>query len=504
MVLLKAITRPLSKAISKAFMGASDNFASKAAKWATTAGKDTVEQSPEVADAIVQKLMKEFDEVRHLGEKAGANVTKLVDEGNKELYNSMKSLRSEIIADKAEIQRLTRTINPMKKLEPDMIDRGAKERAELMLADLKNKVIANDESMRYLGDAWEKSNAGYVHEAMESLKEVNIPMAHPGVQGAVGKYQKAFNLTKHIANQTAKGSDTAFIKQYVALKRSPAASRKLELWLANPKNNARINKLMRKDRLADLMTGTKMTKREKIMGATLSDTAKRLGLSGAAMVGGLGLLKVYNWFGGNSPSKISSQSVSAFSGINSLNVSGYAKSIVNEAKSSAAKISQLSFPDNLTAGSAESAIQSYISVTAKEVNDIQKSLSQWQTVIDSSENKELARSIGSNIKAFADGTANSITRLAKGLGVNVSLESSVNVPTNQGVMSEEANKIQNLLGLQETGAFNKQTVNMLKSLEQQFNQKADSKEFTGAFAKNDGSFATYDELLQAFNRINDY
>lgn len=496
----------MAKAVAKAFGKASDDLARASAKWWSKAGSKAAEETAEGAARMAEKLVTDFKQVSELGEKAGAEVNKLIRSGHGDLSKALQRLRSEILDDQREIQRLTRTVYPTKKIDPQQIDEVAHEQAEQMLMDLQGRVAENQELMQTLSGAWQRANSGDVKGALEILRASDAPMTHPGVAQARGKYEEAFNLTKNIMNQSTPGSDAAFVKKYIALKRSPAAQRKLELWLANPQNNARLNRLMSKDKIADLISGGgKLTRRQKLLGLTMGDTAKRLGISTAALAGGAGLLKIYNWFNENPPAERSRASNNLSSSLARLEVYGRGRVPLNEAKSSLSDIAKLSTGVNsaLKGPNAERAAQMYVTKMSKEINDINSALEDWDAVIEGSNNPGMARQFGQKISGFVQEHTNNLMGLAKQLGVEADVSKTPGMPS-KSPGKNEVSEIQGLLGINQTGRVDRNTIRALKGLEQDFNRKADTNKWTSALVAPDGRITDLNTLIKAFNIINKY
>jgi len=504
--LLRKLVSPVAKAVAKAFGSASDDLARASAKWWARAGKEAVEESAEGAARMAEKLVTDFKQVSDLGEKAGAEVTKLVRSGHGDLSKALQRLRAEILEDQREIQRLTRTVYPTKKVDPQQLDQVAHEQAEQMLMDLQGRVTENQKLMETLSGAWQNANSGNVRGALDVLRSSDAPMTHPGVAQARGKYEEAFNLTQNIMKQTTSGSDTAFVRKYIALKRNPAASRQLELWLANPQNNARLSKLMSKDKIADLIAGGgKLTTRQKIMGLTVGDTARRLGLSAAALAGGAALLKIYSWFDDNPPAENSKASNGLSSELSRLEVSGRGRVVVNEAKGSLSDMARLSagVDSALKGENAERAIQMYVTKMSKEINDINGALGDWQTVVEGSDNPELAKQLGQKITTFVQESTNTLVGLAERLGVSADISKTPGM-TIKEPGKNEVSEIQGLLGIQQTGRVDRNTIQTLKRLEQDFNKRSKTDEWTGALVAPDGRITDRNTLIEAFNIVNNY
>lgn len=502
--LLRRLVTPVVKTVAKAFGSASDDLTRASAKWWAKAGKEVAEETGEQATRLVDKLISGFKQVSELGEKAGAEVNNLVREGHKDLGKAIQRLRSEVVEDQREIQRLTRTIYPTKKVSPEELDEVAQEQAEQMLIELQGRVRENKGIMESLSSAWKRASDGQVEDAINILEGTEVPLTHPGVAAARNKYNEALNLTRNIMNQATTGSDAAFLKKYLALKRSPAAKRKLELWLANPRNNARLNKLMERDKIADILEAGRLTRRQKLLGVSIGDTAKRLGVGTAALAGGAGLLKVYDWFSDNPPDKNVKVATGLGFQISRLQVRGPGAAILNDVKNSLSTISNAAknVETKLSTEDAKDATQEYITTVSNEVNDINTNLSKWQMVVDNSNNPREAQRIGQKLTKYVENLTGTLVSLSKKLGVSIDISKTPDMVAQVG--ENEVSKIQDLLGIRQTGKVDRNTINVLRRLEQEFNDRSGTNEWTNALVSPNGDITDYNNLIRAFNVINQY
>lgn len=377
-----------------------------------------------------------------------------------------------------------------------------------MLIGLQNKVAENKGALESLGGVWEKATSNNVYEALNALKGADIGGTHPGVGMARSKLEEATRLAENIGKAVHKGSDTSFLKKYMSLKRSPTGKQELQKFLANPQNLQRLNKMMSKDKLFKILDEGKMTTRQKLLGVSLGDTAKRLGLGTAAVAAGTALLKVYDWFSGHNPASKANEYSNLANQISKIGATGQGIGVAEEVRESLKKMESVSKEaEGLASEDKEEAKRSateYVGRMTKEVDDINSALGNWNKVVEGSRDKELAIRLGGEVSQAVRDFRSELVDLAKTLGVSTNISRTPGVSGRTVTNKNDISEVQGLLGLPITGRLDRKTINNLRQLERQFNQKADTDEFTGAFVRSDGSIINPDNLVKAFNLIKQY
>jgi hypothetical protein len=113
----------------------------------------------------------------------------------------------------------------------------------------------------------------------------------------------------------------------------------------------------------------------------------------------------------------------------------------------------------------------------------------------------MAYGIGQKIKNYIETSAKNLSDLARQLGVNIDIS---RTPTITAPGKSEVSNIQQLLGITQTGQVDRNTISTLKQLENEFNTRAGTKEWTGTFVSPSGNIANYDDIIKSFNIINQY
>ena len=327
-----------------------------------------------------------------------------------------------------------------------------------------------------------------------------------GIDGVFRKNRQVLKLTSKNL-----GSDTKFLQEFLSLKRNPAAAKKLELWSANPHNFNKLEKLMHKDKIFDIITKGKMTTRQKLMGVTLGDTAKRLGIGTAAVATAGGAIGVYSWFDDNDPKETATQAEDIVTNLRGLKVHGYGKTILTRILTTIEGIGRLSSKTNggLSSNPVK-ASEEYVDGASRGLQQLHEHMQQWEIVVQSSSDQDKAREIGSQLNGLINKMATSLESAGTMVGIGAT-GAGAGVAGKTMTKSNNISKIQGFLrsnfnaGIRQTGELDRDTVQALRVLEQNFNRKSGDTRFTGLFVVPEANHViNYDDLVEAYRRITKY
>jgi len=258
----------------------------------------------------------------------------------------------------------------------------------------------------------------------------------------------------------------------------------------------------RPDLMAQVTKGeiTRVPLRQSLVGLTRGDTVKRLGLGAAGLTAtGFGAVKAFDWFGKNDPAQTAKDSTLVRGSISSLRVKEPGASVLRSAQNAVTRIGEIANNTNTQLAqetTSASAAGNFVTGISSELSILVKALEQWDLVEQNAEDPQQAREVGEDLAEFANGIASSLGEL------NTQVASGSD--SNPSVGSENLSKIQGFLNIPVTGKLDEPTATGLKNLEKQFNAKTNDTAFTGALIKNDGSVISYDNLIKAYQKLQNY
>ena len=138
-----------------------------------------------------------------------------------------------------------------------------------------------------------------------------------------------------------------------------------------------------------------------------------------------------------------------------------------------------------------------------------ESLKKWSFVIQSSINRDAATNAGSMLKNTVDKVASQLGHIGSTVGVTAGAAAS-GVQA-KGLEDPNILQLQGFLksnykfNIQESGKLDKLTVNALRKLEKDFNNRSGDRRFTGLFViPEQGYVINYNDFLEAGRRIAKY
>lgn len=300
-------------------------------------------------------------------------------------------------------------------------------------------------------------------------------------------------------------SDSKFVLKGIELKKYDPEG--FKLFLANPKNYSRWLKLESSPGyVSELIEkgSLRIPWKRKMIGITPAETAKRVGLGVGAPL--TGAVAIYHWFGSNDPKEVSMKSSDNERSIQSIRTSGEGQEILNKAKASVSKINALaqSVDKDLSTGNASQSTYRYISGINAELLTLTQALEHWDVVVQNSDDPQFALSAGKKLLKYTEDLAKNNRELQRQLGIS---DSGVASKTTMKPVEKNNNilEIQKILQLNQTGILDKETVDNLQALERQFNRKANTEQFTGAFVNpQTGYVISPNNLATAYRKIQKY
>lgn len=295
--------------------------------------------------------------------------------------------------------------------------------------------------------------------------------------------------------------DTQFVQKALKLKTDDPEG--FKLFISNPKNYARWDK-MRSSRgfVGDLIEkgSPRISLKRSIVGITPMETAKRIGLGGAISAAAAGAMKIYNWFAGNDPEKVSSSGRGVIGELDSIQTSPEGQAVLTKLKNSLNNIASLADKANsgLATEDAPQVTEQYIQGIGSEMVNVKDALGHWNSVAQGSANPEAANRALNKMGEFFDKIGAGFSQLQSQFGES-------GVAGKGEAVDENISKIQKFLRIPETGRLDEETISTLRQLEQDFNRRAGSLRFTGAFVVPEvGHVAPYDDIIKAYQKIQKY
>lgn len=313
--------------------------------------------------------------------------------------------------------------------------------------------------------------------------------------------------TKAINSSQSKniGNSAKFLEEYLTKKRLPGGEEQLQFWLSNPNNFRKLEELLSLDKVVKLIKddAVSVPLRNKLLGFSIGDMAKKLGLAAGALTGGgLATVKLFNWFNDESKST-TSKSNGLLSTLNAVQTSGLGSNILNSAKSAANKIQQLAdhLDDNIDKDP-EVTAKTYLNGVVQEVTNLTSALNNWDQVVRNSKDRGVAEQARSKIKEFIDNSQNNIGKLGKDLGISINLQTS-----NKPLGNNEITKVQQLLNnrgynIPVTGEVDNTTISALEALEREFPVERTGKDISGTFVnRQNKSIISYNNLIKVLKML---
>ncbi len=461
-------------------------------------------------------ILRDMSTVRNTVTEQSAKIEDYITTARKSLLGDISRLDSERKAAEAEANRLLRKITQNEQI--------AKSKPEQAKEIMRATDVYKEERQRLLDVA--KGNSDHINQlaAIQGVAEQaggestalammrNNPrlQSYPGVIEWQSSMNSAFKLNEQILRTTSKnlGNDYAFLQEYLKLNRTPGKELERKIWLANPKNSQKIADLMSKEKISKIIEKGFIPFRYKITGLTLSDQAKRLGITSAVAAGSAGAISVYNWFNRNEQ-HIESEAVVIKDALNGFNASGPGKTILDGVKTSMNNIN--SYKQLVRTGlsdNAEETIMKYVTGMTKELQSLNSALNRWDMVIKTADKPDVARQAQTQLSDFIYHVASEFNELAKQVGA---VPVQVSAPKMTGKADDNILKVQQFLSqkinpnIKLSGKLDPETIKMLGELEDSFNKRAEDTKFTGVFVNPAANYViSYDNLVEAFNRIKRY
>ena len=250
---------------------------------------------------------------------------------------------------------------------------------------------------------------------------------------------------------------------------------------------------------------------QSLAGLTYEQLGKRLGIGAVAATASTVAygVSVYDWFGKNDPEHVATEATGIRGMLSRLNANDKAKPIIASVDSALGNISYLAKEANDKLSDREKApeaVKKYVNGLATYGSEIVESLREWSVVEANCEDPMFARDIAETLLRFLDSLGKNIDSLGSSLSSEIKSAPSGEAGSSKGpVNKNNLSKIQSFLGLTETGELDSNTIGALRQLENQYNARAGTNEFTGAFiVPETGRVISYDKLLKAQEIIKRY
>ncbi|MFA5023463.1 MAG: hypothetical protein WC523_00700 [Patescibacteria group bacterium] len=457
--------------------------------WKSGKATKSSEQIAEHADDILRDLTSVTESVT----KHSQDIKESLSIASKSLADQITKLQSAVNANESEAGRLLRSIEKnkiMAKNRPELANELIRKSDEDIIQ--RNKLLENikgDKSYinTLISIRQVASEPGGESTALAMMK--NNPQLQQYSGTWLENMKKAFDTNAMVLSAKSKNlnNDAAFLQEYLALKRTSGAEEMRKLFEANPDNIAKLLQLNSTDRIAKIIESGKIPLRNKLFGLTVQDQAKTLGLPVTVLAGGaaatLGAIGVFDWFHKNDPSQVVRAAQNVKDPLSKVRTYGPGQDIVNKVKTSMNNIDEMQklINDGLESNP-EQSISKYVSGMSKELKSLNDAVSQWNLVEENAEDKSVAEQAKNQIIDFVYKLALSFNDLASRVGVP-----GVQAPSKQtnkpGQTNDNVTKIQSFLKIPATGTLDSATVSSLQKLEQDFNNKQKTNEFTGVFVQ---------------------
>jgi hypothetical protein len=516
----------LSGGIKKKFVGLSDDAASAMGKmWR---GKDAAKSIKEVSEQVTKELgddiasaLSKADDV--LSREFRDEVVKLerlledsVNTANKYMHRSLSKLQTQKNNAELLIERIDRSIlvnkNKLSNISPD--DPGHK----ILLENAHNLITKRNElGKRYsiitdkqskLSEIYAATTKGNQKQALQLLdNNPELIHAEPGVKAwrdslvnGMRDHQRGMDAVRRnmVATKSKNiKSDSAFLKEYISLKSLPDGGKALSRWMANPANKEKLFKLQQSPRVKKIIDQGYVTLKQRILGVTPTEWAKRLGVAAAGVTAGS--VGMYNWMADNDPNKVSNSAKKVSS---MLSDDLMDNEVVAKTNKSLKRISDIAVKaDEMMSENQAKAVEFYATRTAQELSILSGLIEQWPDVVESSQNPAKAKKTYEGLVKYANSLANMISNIGKNVGINIAKMDK------QVVQDDNIVKVQNALGLKPTGKIDDATETALKGLEKKFARQSREKweSFdTSLVDRAVGHVVKYEDLINIINRMRKY
>lgn len=307
-----------------------------------------------------------------------------------------------------------------------------------------------------------------------------------------------------------------FLKQYRGILEMPENNAFRKAWEANAENQNKVSSLWREIKKMTAKETGKGTAKEVAKAARPSlfgkatSIAKKLGLGAGALAGGAGALALYRWFDSNDPVKTAAGASNITSDLRRIKTTDpRAAEVVNNAINALSNLNTAAGSVSMGMGvNPQQTTSRFISTTAKELQAVNSALANWATVQYGSQDPEYAQKTGEKLAQYANKVGKDLQALGKELGVGVQ---DVGVAGMESVnINPNIKQIQSFLkqhvdsSIEATGRLDDKTTRILRNIEDYFNKRAETSDWTGALIQPNGQIVPYNKLVEAFDRIKKY
>ena len=323
--------------------------------------------------------------------------------------------------------------------------------------------------------------------------------ANPQLQGeftSLGRYvdeiEDALVTKNQIINSASKNlsSDYRFAKEYLnhihpSLDKSSSYGVYANNWMANPKNMTKLEELRvnkKFQRFLDIDVGGKAA-RESLRGLGRRELAAKLGLPVATIALTAGPLAVMSWLDSES------DEVAAESGQTAANLKGFVASgpgapIQKRALQAVANIQAALIDADAEISKNPVAAINIVNTIVKNKAIIDESLSKWETVIDSADNADTAKTVGQELQKYSKDIEKRLGNITQIVGQHAGMEPGragnivrpkLTSDRIKGIQSYLANKFPEVAP---TGKLDRPTIQALRMLERKFDTLGETGRFT--------------------------
>lgn len=483
----------VAKAAGRAIKSSGGELLNALKKWWTAGSKNPAKIVEEVGEGLnISKLVrtKLTRELEEKANRAREGLSKVIAERNSHLKELERFL-----------ERTDRNIAKYEGIEEK--SKSIFDRIKLFSkskADTERKIMETQQQLQKLKNV-------FILAEKNPDDAIKLASADPDLFTLVGDWRnqvaQILRDARAVNQSQSKNLSNSgkFLEEYLSKKRIPGGEEQLQFWLSNPNNFRKLEELMSLNTVVKLIKddAVSVPLRNKLLGFSIGDMAKRLGIGASALTGGgYAAVKLFNWFNDESKSTVS-KSNGLLSALNAVQTSGYGSNILNSAKGAASKIQQLAdhLDDNVDKDP-ETTAKTYLSGVVQEITNLNSALKEWDQVVKNSKDRETAELARAKIKEFVDNSQNNIRKLGKDLGISVNLQTPSRKP-----QSSEIIKIQQLLNsrgydIPITGEVDNTTISALEALEREFPAERVGKDISGSFVnRQNKSVISYNNLIKA-------
>lgn len=294
------------------------------------------------------------------------------------------------------------------------------------------------------------------------------------------------------------GNDKSFLMEYITdIAGRPETDIKKARWMLNPQNASKLSQVLYDPKYTNFAQkimqkrfGQEQIERGQIpkelldlANRTPDSIAKKLGITLAAAAALIPMLKIFSWFNSE---KVHQEAVGTLDDLDNFKAVGMGKVLLDNVKAAINAMNKARTQAEAKMGSADAktALANYVESMGRVKNVLDKVLPRWNEVVRNADQPEMAKNAGMALERLrAELDTNLDTLGSQVPEVPITGEKPADAP-------RAAISRQNILDIQEylssknpyigtTGILDKETINTLRELEQNYNRIGNTDRFTG-------------------------